>query len=699
MVLNQDIEHVKGIGPKRGAVLREEAGISTIEDLMYYAPRRYLDRSTLLSISECRAGQEVTVTGKVIETIIERRGRSLLRVIISDGTDSLAGVFFGGIQYYQKLFSPGENVLFSGKIDNFRGLKQIVHPDYDFFDESPSESVHTGRIIPMYPSGEKLKKAGFSSRVFRKLIHSALEEVFVNVEDPLPKELISQHGFLSLAESLREIHFPQSFEALSHARIRLAYNELFFLQYYLALSRGLLRSKITRDKTPLDKTYYNQFISALPFELTSDQQNAIKEISDDLANPFPMNRLLQGDVGSGKTVVALAGCLHTSAWKLQSAVMAPTEILAVQHHKTFTQFIPTGVRIALLTGSTPAKEKKRIAEDTAAGNIDILIGTHALIEDRVQFKNLRLIVIDEQHRFGVNQRALLHQKGNSPDLLVMTATPIPRSLTLTLYGDLDISLIREKPKGRLPVKTLILSEDREKGLYTSMEKYISEGRQCYYILPLINESDKSGLASAVQMYEKFSITVFPHRKVALLHGKMNSGEKDDVMNRFKTGEIDILVSTTVIEVGIDVANATVMIIHHPERFGLSQLHQLRGRVGRGMHQSFCILFHPKNISSETKDRLSVLENNDDGFAIAEKDLSIRGAGDFLGTRQHGESSIFEFADIVRDFSLLESAKKDAECIIEKISDLEHEINEIKIRHADTRYVTGTRLTKVLSLIS
>ncbi|HNX60222.1 MAG TPA: DEAD/DEAH box helicase, partial [Spirochaetota bacterium] len=400
MVLNCDIENVKGIGSKRGAVLREEAGISTVEDLVYYAPRRYLDRSALLPISDCHEGQEVTVIGEVIENIVEHRNRRLLKVIISDGTDSLSGVFFGGIPYYQKMFSPGEHIIFSGKIDQFRGIKQMVHPDYDFLDENPSGTVNTGRIIPVYPSGEKLKSAGFTSRVFRKLINSALEDFISRVEDPLAPGLIARHRFPTLAEALKEIHFPESFETLSRARIRLAYNELFFLQYYLALSRGLLRSKVSREPRALDKKYFDHFIASLPFELTSDQKKSITEISEDLSNPFPMNRLLQGDVGSGKTVVALATCLFISAWGHQSALMAPTEILAIQHYETFSKYAPDNVRVALLTGSIPPKEKKRISEEVSEGKIDILIGTHALIEDHVRFKNLRLIIIDEQHRFG-----------------------------------------------------------------------------------------------------------------------------------------------------------------------------------------------------------------------------------------------------------------------------------------------------------
>ncbi|HEY1406597.1 MAG TPA: ATP-dependent DNA helicase RecG, partial [Spirochaetota bacterium] len=504
---------------------REEARIATIEDLVYYAPRRYLDRSHLMKISDCRAQQEVTVSGKVVECFTERKGRTILHVVVSDGTDSLNGIFFGGIPYYQKLFTPGENVLLSGKVDIFRGIKQIVHPDYDFFDDDPAESVHTARIIPVYRLSEKLRNAGFSSRVFRRLIHSVLEESISGVEDPLPAHIIERRSFPSLSQALSEIHFPKSFESLSAARARLAYNELFFLQYFLALSRGLLRSKLIRSKRVIDTRLLESCVTALPFELTSDQKKVIGEIADDLAHPFPMNRLLQGDVGSGKTVVALASSLIMSAWGKQSAIMAPTELLAIQHYATFSRFAPPEVKIELLTGSTKVREKKRIIESVANGQTHILIGTHALIEDPVTFHDLGFVIIDEQHRFGVNQRSLLHQKGNSPDLLVMTATPIPRSLTLTLYGDLDLSLILEKPKGRLPIKTIILSEDREKGLHASLEKYISEGRQCYYILPLIKESEKMDLASATEMHKKFAETIFRHRSVALLHGKIPSDEK------------------------------------------------------------------------------------------------------------------------------------------------------------------------------
>jgi ATP-dependent DNA helicase RecG len=699
MILNREIEYVKGIGPKRGAVLRNEVNIATVEDLIYFAPRRYLDRTHIVTIADSGFGQKTTVTGRVVSSHIEGRGKRSLHVVITDDTDTLTGVFFGGIHYFNSLFTTGDNVLFHGKIDTFKGIKQIVHPEYDFFDDDPHESVHAARIIPVYRSTEALKKAGFSSRVFRRIIHTLLENEIVHVDDPVPHDIIARHEFPSLSHSLKEIHFPTSMTNLEYARKRLAFNELFFLQYYLCLMRGYVRTKTGRGPRSGDTVLLDSLIANLPFELSNDQRKVIREIADDLAHPFPMNRLLQGDVGSGKTVVALASCLIAMSFGFQSSFMAPTEILAQQHYETFNRFAPRSVTISLLTGSTSSKERKIIAEQTNDGTINIIIGTHALIENTINFKSLGLVIIDEQHRFGVSQRSKLHQKGNSPDLLVMTATPIPRSLALTLYGDLDISMIIEMPKNRIPVKTILLDDSREHGLYSSLEKYISEGRQCYYVLPLIHESEKSDLESAINVYTKFSTSIFPHRRVNILHGKMKSNEKEDIMREFKKGNIDILVSTTVIEVGIDVPNASVMVIHHPERFGLAQLHQLRGRVGRGVHQSFCVLYYPKDLSDDSLNRLRILSSESSGFSIAEEDLKLRGSGDFLGTRQHGDSISFEFADLSMDYSLLIEARNEAISQTSGITDFGKAIEEIRARLADTRYITCSRLTKALSLIS
>ena len=488
-------------------------------------------------------------------------------------------------------------------------------------------------------------------------------------------------------------------DELSLARTRLAFNELFFLQYYLAHSKKYQRAHNTKPARILNRSILESCMRNLPFQLTDDQKKCIEEIAFDISQPYAMNRLLQGDVGSGKTIVALLACLLTIAGGSQCAIMAPTEVLARQHYATLARFAPPEVKIALLTGSVRSKGKKEFYQKISDGEIDLAIGTHALIEDNVAFRKLGLVIIDEQHRFGVAQRAALHQKGESPDLLVMTATPIPRSLTLTLYGDLDLSLIKQKPANRLPIKTLVLPESRDEGLYKSIEKYISEGRQCFYILPLIHESEKIDLESAVAVYERFVTKIFPLRRIALLHGKLSSDEKESVMKNFVEGNTDILVSTTVVEVGIDVPNASVMIIHHPERFGLSQLHQLRGRVGRGEYQSYCVLFHPDDISEEAKKRLRIIEKNPDGFAIAEEDLKIRGAGDFLGTRQHGEFAEFEFADLSSDYNLVLTAREDALDMAASVTDIDSEMASILENYGSAKYVTGTRLAKVLSLIS
>jgi ATP-dependent DNA helicase RecG len=699
MIQNLPVELLRTIGPRRGEVLRKEAGISSVEDLIYFRPRRYLDRSKMARIADCFMNQTVTVAGKVMDISMSGHKRRFLAVTIGDGSGELSGVFFGGTQYYAKLFEPGDDVLFSGKIDVYNGRVQIVHPEYDFFDETPGESVHTGRIIPLYRSTEPMRKAGFTARVFRNLIHDAIGTYIDKIDDPLPPDIVSRMGYPSLATALRAIHFPVSEEELSSARERLAFNELFFLQYYLALSKKYQRIHDKRPPRTVDRSLYDTTLENLPFELTGDQNTVLAEIMTDLSNPYPMNRLLQGDVGSGKTAVAVLACTLAVASGKQCAVMAPTEVLARQHFSVFGKLLPAGVRIALLVGSLKPKEKKSVQESAASGDIDIVIGTHALIEDAVQFRSLGFAVVDEQHRFGVAQRAALHEKGKGPDILVMTATPIPRSLTLTIYGDLDSSVIKHKPANRLPVKTLTLPESREDGLFRSMEKYISEGRQCFYVLPLIHESEKSDLTSAIAVYERFRDSVFTHRRVALLHGRLKAAEKEEVMRAFAAGETDILVSTTVIEVGIDVPNATVMVIHHPERFGLSQLHQLRGRVGRGAHQAYCVLFHPDGISAESAERISVIEKNSDGFAIAEQDLKIRGAGDFIGSRQSGESSEFEFADLAGDFSLVTAAREEAFAAAEAVADIEAEISAIRNNYASPDIISGTRLSKILSLIS
>lgn len=698
MLRNHSVEEVPSIGPKRAAVLREEAGITTIEDLIYYAPRRYLDRSSFLHIADCLKGQEVTVAGSVTAVRIEAGGRKLA-VEISDGSDTLCAVFFGGVRFFQKRFAVGDEVVFSGTVDLYRGRKQISHPEFDFFGGQSDELVNTGRIIPLYRSTEGLQKAGFSSRGFRKVIFQTIKKFLDHVDDPVPPEIRERLSLPGYAEALRAIHFPESMHEVDEARMRLAFNELFFLQYYLNLTRRLLREKSGGAASIPDMRWCMDFFKRLPFELTEDQKQTINRISQDISQPFEMNRLVQGDVGSGKTAVAMASCCLVKGLGRQSAVMAPTEVLALQHYESFSKHLPDGVRCELLVSAMSAAKKKQAKERIASGEADIAIGTHALIQESVEFRDLGLVIVDEQHRFGVEQRAELRRKGARTDLLVMTATPIPRSLALTAYGDLDVSLIKQKPADRIPIKTLVLPESRMNGVYASIEKYIAEGRQCYYVLPLIEESAKSDLASAKEVYEELSSEIFKHRRVGLLHGKMKAAEKSDVMDAFKKGDIDILVSTTVIEVGIDVPNASVIVIRHPERFGLSQLHQLRGRVGRGTHQSFCILLHPDSISPAAKERLGVLAVSDDGFVIAEEDLRMRGAGDFLGTRQHGLASQFEFADLARDLDLLLEARAEAERLVSLCPDASEGMKDFERKYIRSEEVTGSRLSRSLSLIS
>ena len=698
-MLKDSVQYLKGIGPKKAGVLQEEAGIENVEDLLYYVPRRYLDWSNRKKIKDCFVNETVTITGTVTRVSLQGGRRKFLQVIISDGTDTLAGVFFGGVHYFQKLFNPGDVVVFSGRIDYYR-TRQIVHPEFDLIDgEDVTDTINTGRIVPLYPSTEKLKMKGLDSRGFRRIISRALDDSLHEIKDPFDNSMLARLKLPALSDAIRQVHFPDSLESAEVARRRLSFNELFFLQYYLLLSREYAKIEHQNEKPSINVEIMNQFISRLPFTLTGDQLKSIEEIHNDLSSPFPMNRLLQGDVGSGKTVVAMAAALSVIGRNQQVALMAPTEVLAGQHYRNFRKLIPDEINIELLTGSTPASEKERIYNAARDGSIHIIIGTHALIQEGVDFDNLGFIIIDEQHRFGVNQRATLRSKGISPDLLVMTATPIPRSLSLTLYGDLDISIIKQKPANRLAIKTMSFPESRLKGVYNSLEKYMSEGRQVYYVLPLIEDSEKVDLKSAKATFEHLENEIFPHRSVALLHGKMKPDEKEKVMSDFRDNQVQLLVSTTVIEVGIDIPNASIMVIHHAERFGLSQLHQLRGRVGRGEHQSFCVLVYPDDLPDESRSRIEILTNTEDGFAIAEEDLKIRGAGEFMGTRQHGYVSSFEFTDVVNDLDLIHLARQEASMQVAAAGDIRLALESVKSDHKYATILDGIRTKHILAVLS
>ncbi len=698
-MLEESVQYLKGIGPKKSEILKSEAGIETIEDLLYYAPRRYVDRSSFKSIVDTFTNEVVTVAGTISSVAMAGRRKKYLEVTIDDGTDTLCGIFFGGIRYFKSIFQDGDYVLFSGKVDFFNN-KQIVHPEFDFIDEeSRIKSINTGRVVPLYRSTEKLKGIGLDSRGFRRIIRSAIDSYLKHIDDPIDEALRKRLNMIPLKDALFSLHYPDTYEAAELARTRLAFNELFFLQYYLSISRRYTREEYQIEKKNDDSSHYEDFLTNIPFELTSYQKRAIEEIRYDLHKPYPMTRLLQGDVGSGKTIVAMAASLFTIGRGDQAAIMAPTGVLVKQHYNNFEKLMPGNLRLALLTGSTPAGRKKEIYEQISKGDIDIVIGTHALIQDKVNFMSLGLIVIDEQHRFGVNQRAKLREKGQHPDLLIMTATPIPRSLSLTLYGDLDVSYIKEKPASMLPIKTMSFPESRIRGVYNSVKKYITQERQVFFVLPLIQESEKIDLKSAFEVYNDLSNNIFPHLSVEILHGKMKQDEKDSIMRRFMDGEINILVSTTVIEVGIDAPNANIMVIEHAERFGLSQLHQLRGRVGRGEYQSFCALVYPDDISDESRKRIETIVAIDDGFKIAEEDLKLRGSGDILGIKQHGYNTGFEFANLVTDIELILIAKEEAEKIVSDIDDVHDIFDNIQKGNRLSILLKGIRTKRILLILS
>jgi ATP-dependent DNA helicase RecG len=655
------------VGDRRARVLEGEAGIWTLEDLLFHAPRRYLDRSSLKAIRDCFEGEEVTVSGRVVEVQKGGRKKTHLRVTVHDGTDTLDAVFFAGIRFFETYFQAGDEVLLSGRITVYRSQRQITHPEFDRLNDS-DEGINTGRVVPLYPSTEKLKKQGFDSRGFRRIVHETLENHLSPLR-PRLNQVLPLEGLPPYGDSLETLHFPGKIEDIEPARSRLAFHEALLLQYYLLLKKTLrgreegpaLESPDIHERAWQD---VQNFINTLPFPLTGDQKAAIQEITDDMKRNYPMNRLLQGDVGSGKTLVACAAMLFASRLGLQSAFMVPTEVLARQHYATLNRFLGDHLRVEILTGTTPEKERRGIISELASGSLEVVTGTHALFQKGVSFHNLGLVIIDEQHRFGVDQRSRLLDKGHHPHQLSMTATPIPRSLSLTRYGDMEVSSIREKPAQRKKVTTHSFPESRLRGVYNSLEKYVSMGRQVFYILPLIDESEKLDLASAEKRFRELK-KIFSHRKVELLHGRVPEDRSRETMESFTRGETDILVATTVIEVGVDVPNATIIVIEHADRFGLAQLHQLRGRVGRGEHESFCILIHGEDLSETAERRIHTMLETDDGFRIAEEDLQLRGAGELIGTRQHGHAEWMQFTDLSRDSELIGRARQLAREINEK----------------------------------
>ena len=670
--LQSPVQYLKGIGPVKAEALAT-IGINSVEDLLYHIPRRYLDRSTITPIDELQINSRATVMGTVESYGIKRWRTPQFWVILRDEKSFLKLVWFSGIKYIQNKFKEGDTVVASGEVRSFYGL-QMPHPEFEIVSGKGEKLIHTGRVIPLYPSTSELKNVYLDSRGFRRTISYLLENLFPQIQETLPARVREELELPSLDWSLKTIHFPDSIEDASKARKRLAFEELFYLELLLALRKRHLGLKEKSSIFNRPGEMVKRFLESLPFELTQDQRKVLNEIYQDVSSGKAMQRLLQGDVGSGKTIVALISMLMAIENGYQTAIMAPTEVLAEQHYLSLSSLLePLRIEPVLLTSSVKPGERKGILGKISSGKGKIIVGTHALIQKEVNFNRLGLAVIDEQHRFGVMQRLSLKLKGESPHLLVMTATPIPRSLALTVYGDLDISVINQMPPGRKKIETRLLDENSSEKGYIFLEEELKKKRQTYIVYPLIEESEKADLKAATEGYQFLQEKIFPHRKIALLHGRIKREERERIMKAFRSGDYDILVCTTVIEVGLDVSNATLMLIEHAERFGLSQLHQLRGRIGRGEEQSYCILKFSKLVSEEARKRLQILSSTSDGFKISEADLKLRGPGEFFGTRQHGLPD-FKIADLSEDLELLFKARDWAFKIVQEDGDLSSKEN-------------------------
>ena len=681
-----DIQYLKGVGPKRALLLGSELGVTSVSDLIHIYPFRYVDRSTVVLIAAVRStAAMVQLRAQVVSaTLLDKSGKALepvdgvvkfnmvhrFSVLVADESGMMEMVFFKGIKYLWQKLQPGKVFIFFGKPSLYNGRFNMVHPE---IDEPGGGTIQTSSSMTgIYPSTEKLRNAGVTAKVMGRIMASALEVCLPSVTETLPDYVLREKGLVPLNYALRNIHFPQDQNALAKAEYRLKFEELFFLQL------SLLRQKYVRSRNekgipmPNVGEAFNKCYASLPYSLTGAQKRVIREIREDMRSGRQMNRLLQGDVGSGKTMVAVLSALIAYGNGYQSCIMAPTEVLARQHYTNIIKYLcGTGVEVAVLTGTTKARERKEILERLASGQAGIIVGTHALIEDNVVFRNLGLAIIDEQHRFGVEQRSRLWAKSTiPPHILVMTATPIPRTLAMTLYGDLDVSVIDEMPPGRVPVKTLQIVERQRLELYRFIKDQIAAGRQAFIVYPMIFENEKVDYRNVETGYEEIvSAFPFPPYKVAIVHGQQSDEDKKFNMDAFVAGRANILVSTTVIEVGVDVPNANVMVIESPERFGLSQLHQLRGRVGRGGGASWCVLVRGNKLSEESRKRLDLLCSTEDGFVLAEEDMKMRGPGDMEGTQQSGLPIELSIASLAKDGRLLSEARAYAEIVLERDPEL------------------------------
>ena len=658
-----DVTYVKGVGPKI-AYLLNKLGIYTASELLYYFPRKHIDYSTRTRIRDLEEGMNTTIFGtiKSVESFTTKNNLGVIKVRISDGTGRINLNFFTArsskfvLERMKSQFPKNSGIMVSGtaKFNSFDGMMTLDKPTYSLMDEDiiSSNNLNIARIVPIYTLSENL-----SIKTIRKAIYNILETYGKDIETVLPDFIVKKYNLLEKKDALRQIHFPDNNDLLNKARFSLIFEEFFLIQLKLAILREENNKNLSSIPLEVKKNgLVMNFINSLPFKLTLAQQRAVNEILNDLNSTKPMQRLLQGDVGSGKTVVATIMLLAAIENGYQAAIMAPTEILAQQHYNNMFKWLnPLGIRIELFLGSNKKKQRQISETNLRNGQVDIAVGTHALIQENIEFANLGAVVIDEQHRFGVKQRLALRKKSQNPQILTMTATPIPRTLAITLNGDLDLTIIDELPKGRKPILTTMSSSKKQ--IADLIRKEVNEGRQAYIVYPLIDESETLSAKAATKEKEIWETEVFPEFKIGLLHGKLKNAEKDDVMNKFKNKEFDILVSTTVVEVGVDVPNATVIVIENAERFGLSQLHQLRGRVGRSDLQSYCVL-SSNTRNQDTRARLEIMTQTNDGFVIAEKDLQIRGPGEFLGTRQSGLPDMI-IADIVADSKILELARSEA----------------------------------------
>jgi ATP-dependent DNA helicase RecG len=715
--LSTPVQYVKGIGPKLAEILAAK-GIATVDDLLHYLPFRYEDRLNPRGIAELRAGEMATVIGEVRNSgLFRTRRMPIFQLTVGQGRSRLRCIFFNAT-YLQGKFEPGQLIALYGKVeeDSRHHQLQIVQPQFEILgdaaedgtgaEKKAAESLEVGRIVPIY---ESAGQGRLTSRWFRRIIRTALEKLNPDLPESIPAAVRTRLGLISPREALWQVHWPEAGESLEDlqsartpAHLRLIFDELFFVELGLELKRRQQKAQ-TGIAFRLDDRVRAAIKKILPFHPTAAQKRVLKEIASDMEKPYPMRRLLQGEVGSGKTIVSFEAAIIAIENGYQVALMAPTEILAQQHYFSARQILENaGYRIVLLTGSLDSDRKREIRRHIAQGNAQLVIGTHALLEEKIEFAKPGLVIVDEQHRFGVMQRLKLMKKSGDldssgdgaagaagvttkrqtalaveADVLVMTATPIPRTLALTLYGDLDLSVLDQLPPGRTPIVTRRVSDERAPEVWEFVRKQVAAGHQVYVVYPVIEDNQETELKAAIKMYRELSGKVFADRKVGLLHGRLDSDLKDQVMGMFQRGEIEVLVATTVIEVGVDVPNATVMVIEHAERFGLAQLHQLRGRIGRGAAKSYCILMTGGKVSEDGEKRLDAMVRTSDGFQIAELDLALRGPGEFFGTRQAGMPS-FRVADLIRDRQLLEAAKREAAAVI---GGPNAEISEVEISRA------------------